>query len=169
MTIWTHGPRLNCSIQLVLGFTHPPDTSPQHQGKRGNSSPQSSQSQMERGCRGKSKNAGSANKSADKPLAASGRHFPSLGQSARTLGFGERTKALGLHIKNAVQSKSGRRDDVQGIAFQDQAALEAFASRAFFACAMMAENAAASLTARSERILRSASIPAAFRPSMKRE
>jgi hypothetical protein len=33
----------------------------------------------------------------------------------------------------------------------------------------MAEKAAASVIARSERILRSASIPAAFKPSMKRE
>jgi|GEM_PF-4992324 hypothetical protein len=50
----------------------------------------------------------------------------------------------------------------------DYAACALF-SRAFLACATMAEKAAASVMARSERILRSASIPAALRPSMKRE
>ena len=77
---------------------------------------------------------------------------------------------LEIRAKNAARREAGRRVDVSGFAGQSQAATTAcFAARAFFDWATMAEKAAASVIARSERILRSASIPAAFRPSMKRE
>ena len=70
--------------------------------------------------------------------------------------------------KKPPPGRAGRRGEDSGIAAQ--ATFEArFASRAFFTWATMAENAAASVIARSERILRSASMPAAFKPSMKRE
>ena len=74
----------------------------------------------------------------------------------------------GVPPKKPPSVASGRRGEGSGLVAQ-ALAFAVFATRACFARATMAENAVASVIARSERILRSASMPAAFSPSMKRE
>ena len=98
------------------------------------------------------------------------RVFPRSGRRFSNRGSGRAQGGLFRHKKPPPGLEAGRRWEWWlGNRAQALAAWPAFASSACLARATMAEKAAASWIARSERILRSASIPAALRPSMKRE